>query len=87
MTKLLFAMPFAAMTALGPAALPAKAADAVPCETMLKDLRTAVSAAKPGDADKTKVDELEKKGIERCSADDDKRADEFFAQALKILGR
>jgi len=27
------------------------------------------------------------KGIERCNADDDKRADDFFAQAMAIMGK
>jgi hypothetical protein len=34
-----------------------------------------------------KVADLETKGIERCNADDDKRADGFFADALKIMGK
>jgi len=59
----------------------------VPCEDALKTLRAAEAAAKPGDADKAKVADLEAKGIERCNADDDKRADDFFAQAMKILGK
>ena len=58
----------------------------VPCEDALKDLRAAEAAAKPSDADKTKIADLEAKGVERCNADDDKRADDFFAQAMKILG-
>lgn len=68
-------------------AIPAKADDVVPCEKMLSDLRAAVAAAKPSDADKAKIDDLENKGIERCNADDDARADGFFAQAMKILGK
>ncbi|MFJ6322127.1 MULTISPECIES: hypothetical protein [unclassified Rhizobium] len=59
----------------------------VPCEEMLKQLRTAEVSAKPTDADKARISDLEAKGIERCNADDDKRADEFFTQALKILGK
>jgi len=54
---------------------------------MLKDLRAALQTAKPSDADAAKIKELEDKGIERCNADDDARADQFFAQALKILGK
>ncbi|WP_352862249.1 hypothetical protein [Mesorhizobium sp. M0802] len=38
-------------------------------------------------ADKTKLSDLEAKGVERCNADDDKRADDFFAQAMKIMGK
>ena len=59
----------------------------VPCEDALKELRAAEANAKLGDADKNKVSELETKGIERCNADDDKRADEFFTQAMKVLGK
>jgi hypothetical protein len=58
-----------------------------PCEDTLKTLRAAEAAATLSDADKTKVSELETKGIERCNADDDKRADEFFAQAMKVMGK
>ncbi len=58
-----------------------------PCENVLKDVRAVEAAAKLNDADKAKVSELEAKGIERCNADDDKRADEFFAQAMKIMGK
>ena len=54
---------------------------------MLQQLRTAVDAAKLGDADAAKVKELEDKGIERCNADDDKRADDFFDQAMKIVSK
>jgi len=60
------------------------AADPAPCEDMLAKLRDAVTAAKPGDADAAKIKELEDKGIERCNADDDQRADDFFIQALQI---
>ncbi len=59
----------------------------VPCEEMLKTLRAAEAAAKISDADKAKVTELETKGVERCNADDDKRADDFFTQAMKVLGK
>jgi hypothetical protein len=59
----------------------------VPCEELLKQLRAAEASGKPSDADKAKIADLEAKGIERCNADDDKRADEFFNQALKLLGK
>jgi len=62
-------------------------ATSTPCETTLKNLRAAEATAKLNDADKNKVSELETKGIERCNADDDKRANEFFDQALKVLGK
>jgi hypothetical protein len=59
----------------------------VPCEKMLSDVRAAVKNAKLDDPDQGKVEELEQKGIERCSADDDSHADAFFAEALKIIGK
>jgi hypothetical protein len=63
------------------------AADAatVPCEDMLKQLREAEKTATLSDADKAAAAELETKGIERCNADDDKRADKFFTDALNIV--
>ena len=54
----------------------------IPCEEMLRTLRTAVAAAKPGDS-KTIAD-FEAKGTERCNADDDGRADAFFAQGIAL---
>jgi len=81
---------FASVVALAALATPATA-DEVPCENvladLLADLRAALQDAQPSDADAAKVKELEDKGIERCNADDDKHADEFFVQALKILGK
>jgi len=77
---------FASVVALATLATPATA-DEVPCENVLADLRAALQDAQPSDADAAKVKELEDKGIERCNADDDKHADEFFVQALKILGK
>lgn len=59
----------------------------VPCEDMLRQLRDAEKTATLGEADKAKVGELESKGIERCNADDDKRADKFFEDALKIVAK
>lgn len=62
-------------------------AEDVPCEDMLKNLRAAESDAKLSDADAAKLKELEDKGIERCNADDDMHADEFFTKAMAILGK
>jgi len=58
-----------------------------PCEETLKALRAAEAGAKLSADDKTKVSDLETKGIERCNADDDKRADDFFAQAMQVMGK
>ncbi len=62
-------------------------AGARPCEEVLKELRAAKTTAKPDAATLKKVEDLEAKGVERCNADDDKRADGFFADALKLLGK
>ncbi len=39
------------------------------------------------DANKAAYEDLKTKGIERCNADDDKRADDFFKQAMDLLGK
>ena len=50
-------------------------------------LGAALGATKLGDAEKAKIVDLQNKGIERCKADDDAHADEFFAAALKALSK
>jgi hypothetical protein len=75
-----------AAVAFAGAASTAHAAD-VPCEDALKELRTAMETAKLNDADMKAAKDLEAKGVERCNADDDKRADVFFADAMKMLGK
>lgn len=58
---------------------------ALPCEVMLKDVRTGLGA-KGLSADVTaKATDLQSKATERCNADDDKRADDFSAQAIALL--
>jgi hypothetical protein len=74
----------AATAFLGSVVVSAHAGGAVPCETTLAKLRSAEKEAKLSEADK--VAELEGKGIARCNADDDGRANEFFAQAMMLLG-
>lgn len=59
----------------------------LPCEELLADVRATTAAVVVSDADKPKLDESTNKGIERCNADDDKRADDFFAQALALMGK
>lgn len=86
MRNIILAGAFAAIAWVGGLAAPAHAA-VVPCEDMLRDLRAAIAEAKLSGADAQKVAELESKGVERCNADDDKRADDFFAEALKIMGK
>jgi hypothetical protein len=74
----------AAVSLCAPSAFAAKP---VPCEKMLNELQTTMATAQLNDTDSAKVKELEKKGIERCSADDDIHADEIFAEVLKIMGQ
>lgn len=58
----------------------------LPCEDLLAAVRSTMTTSPPA-ADQARLDELEGKGIERCNADDDKRADDFFAQALALMGK
>jgi hypothetical protein len=88
MKEHLFAATLAALTSLGSFAVVAHAADVTPCEDMLKTAKDALAAATTlAAADKTKVDELITEGTDRCNADDDKRADGFFADAMKLMGK
>jgi hypothetical protein len=59
----------------------------VPCEEALKELRAKESSTPPSAANKAAYPDLQAKGIERCNADDDKRADDFFKQAMDLLGK
>jgi hypothetical protein len=88
MNKVLLAAAFS-MIAAGVAVptLAQAAAAPVPCEKMLSDVKAAIGTAKVSDADKQKVADLQAKGLERCKADDDAGADDFFTQALKIMGK
>ena len=79
-----------AIAALAAAALigsfaPFAQAANVPCEEALKELRAAESTGTVADADKANYEDLKAKGIERCNADDDKRADDFFTQAMALI--
>jgi hypothetical protein len=63
------------------------AAAARPCEDVLKDMRTAKASANLTPDAKSKVDALEAKAVERCNADDDKRADAFLQEAMTLMGK
>lgn len=81
----------AALAALAVFAAPATLAFATDepaaCEDMLKDVKAAVKTATLSDADKATVADLQQQGTDLCKADDDAAADEFFAKALKLLGK
>ena len=87
MKKFILASTFAAVTSLGMLSSAAYAAGEVPCENMLVDVRATIKTAKLSEADMKKVADLEAKGVERCNADDDKRADGFFTDAMKVMGK
>lgn len=76
-----------ALAMVAGAAMPAARAAGTPCEDMLKTLRAKEAATPPAAASKAAFEDLKAKGIERCNADDDKRADDFFAQAIALLGK
>ncbi len=74
----------ALLTALAATAASAKT---VPCEDNLANLRAAEKSATIAGNIASQVKTLEDKGIERCNADDDKRANDFFLQAMKLIGQ
>lgn len=77
----------AILVALTTLPLAAKAATVRPCEDVLKEMRATKASATLTPDNKSKVDALEAKAIERCNADDDKRADSFLQDAMKLIGK
>ena len=59
----------------------------IPCEDLLKTLTDTLATAKLSDADMKAIAELKAKGEERCTAEDDKRADAFFTDAIKLASK
>ncbi len=58
-----------------------------PCEERIAAMRAEMLVTKISAADMELVKALETKSLERCNADDDKRADGFVADAMKIMGK
>ena len=58
---------------------------ALPCEVMLETFRSKLATTTLTAEQRQAVDTLQAKGTERCNADDDKRADDFFAQGLALM--
>ena len=85
MKKFLLVSTLVAATAAGGFSTWANAATAVPCEDVLVTLNDAMAKAKLSDADMKMVMDLKAKGEERCKAEDDRRADGFFNEALTIV--
>lgn len=58
----------------------------VACEDLKARLETEMQTKKPAAADQAKFDDLIAKGDERCTSEDDRRADDFYTQALGLIG-
>ena len=74
---------FAALTSFNAKAFAASD----PCEERIEALRAEMLVTKINAADMELVKSLEAKSLERCNADDDKRADGFVDEAMKIMGK
>ncbi len=85
MKKFLLASTFVVVTAISGFNSLANAATVIPCEDVLVTLNDAMAKAKLSDADMKTVMDLKAKGEERCKAEDDRRADGFFNDALAIV--
>jgi hypothetical protein len=83
MTKTILCSAFLALFAAGPAF----AEDPVPCEDLAKEVSDALKTAQLSDADKTKVKEHRKAGLDLCKAEKDADADVEFTAALKLMGK
>ena len=82
-SRSLYVVVFVAATALP---MTTNAAAVRPCEDVLKEMRATKTSANLTPDNKSKIDALEAKAIERCNADDDKRADAFLQDAMKLMG-
>lgn len=87
MKKFLLVPALIAITTVSGFSSLADAAAAVPCEDVLATLNDALAKAKLNDADAKAVADLKAKGEERCTAEDDRRADGFFNDALAIVSK
>ncbi|MDB5531689.1 MAG: hypothetical protein JWO28_4 [Hyphomicrobiales bacterium] len=68
-------------------AKPAKSSRPVPCEELLQRVRDSKPKTPLDATGQAKLADLQSKGVERCNADDDARADAFFNEALKLMGQ
>ena len=57
------------------------------CEDGLKTMEENLKKAKLSDADTKAVADLKTKATERCVAEDDRRAEGFIADAMKIIAK
>jgi hypothetical protein len=59
----------------------------IPCEDMIKQLKSAAASQDLSGSVKTQADGFLAKALERCNADDDTRADDFAAQGLAVTAQ
>ena len=59
----------------------------VPCELTLAKLRAVLASTAPSAADKARFESLQKRGMERCQANDDRQANAYLSEALGMVGR
>lgn len=77
--------PAGGVTLVSGIAVTDEAGRALPCEVMLKAVADGLATTAISAADKAAATNFQTKGLERCNADDDARADGFSAQALALL--
>ena len=85
MKKFMIVAMLAGVTSFAGLAPFANAAAPVPCEDGLKTLDEALKTAKPNAVDLKAITELRAKADERCVAEDDRRADGFIEDAMKLV--
>lgn len=83
MTKTILFLAFVVPIATGPAF----AEDPVPCEDLAKQVSDALKTAQLSDADKAKVKDHRKAGLDLCKVEKDADADAEFTAALKLMGK
>ena len=57
----------------------------LPCENLLQQVTDGLAKANLANDKQSAVEALQSKAVERCNADDDKRSDDFSAQALALM--
>ena len=87
MNKSILVAALFATVSLANFAAPATAGTAVPCEDGLKTLEETLKTTTPSAADLVTINELKTKAAERCVAEDDRRADGFIEEAMKLLAK
>ena len=83
MTKTILSFACLALITAGPAF----AEDPIPCEDLAKQVSDALKTAQLSDADKAKVKEHRKAGLDLCKVEKDADADAEFTAALKLMGK